>query len=87
MCGRTLWGHVGKEGVQGLSLASHEEVPRGFGLRTGDRSDTADGAGNRGRPAWPSTDYWEELGEVRGGLLFFLLLEGGTSDWCALRLA
>ena len=34
-----------------LLLVGHEKVPPGFGL-TGDRSgDTADGAGNRGRPA------------------------------------
>ena len=32
--------------VKGLFLASHEEVPSGFGLRTGDHSDTADGIGN-----------------------------------------
>ena len=29
----------------------HEEVPCGSGLRTGDPGDTADGAGNYGRPA------------------------------------
>ena len=29
----------------------HEKVPRGFGLRTGDPGDTADGAGNHRRPA------------------------------------
>ena len=37
--------------MKGLLLVGHEEVPRGFGVRTGDRSDTVDGAGNHGRPA------------------------------------
>ena len=37
--------------MKGLSLVGHEKVPRGFGLRTGDPGDTADGVGNRGRPA------------------------------------
>ena len=76
----------GKKGVKGLLLASHKEVPCGFGLRTGDHCNTVDGAGNCGRPAQPSTDYWEELGEVSCRLLFFFL-EGHTSDWYALRLA
>ena len=51
-----------KKRVKGLSLAGHEEVPRAFGLRTGDHSDTVDGAGNYKRPAQLSTDYWEKLG-------------------------
>ena len=39
------------------------EVPRGFGLRTGDQDgDTAGGSGDCGRPAQLSTDYWEEPG-------------------------
>ena len=43
---------AGRKGVKGLLLVGHEKVPRGFGLTTGDHSgDTADGAGNRGRPA------------------------------------
>ena len=38
----------------------HEKVPRGFGVRTGDYSgDIADGAGDCGRPAKWSRDYWE----------------------------
>ena len=45
---------VGRKGVKGLLLVGHEKVPRGFGLRTGDPGDTADGAGNRGRPASPA---------------------------------
>ena len=40
-----------RKGVKGFSLVGHEKVPRGFGLRTRDPSDTADGAGNCGRPA------------------------------------
>ena len=42
---------AGRKGVKGLLLVGHEEVPCGFGLRTRDPSDTADGVGNRGRPA------------------------------------
>ena len=57
-------------GVKGLLLADHEEVPHDFGIRTGDLGDTAVGAGNHGRPAQLSIDYWEELGEVSCGLLF-----------------
>ena len=37
---------TGRKGVKGLLLVGHEKVPCGFGLRTGDPSDTADGAGN-----------------------------------------
>ena len=37
--------------MKGLLPAGHEGVPRGFGLRTGDRGDTAGGAGDCGRPA------------------------------------
>ena len=37
---------MGKKGVKGLLLVGHEKVPRGYGLRTGDPGDTADGAGN-----------------------------------------
>ena len=61
--GRTVWHHVGRRGVKGLLLVCHEEVPCGFGLRTGDSGgDTADGAGDFGGPAQLSTDYWEESG-------------------------
>ena len=35
-----------RKGVKGLLPVGEEEVPCGFGLRTGDTSDTADGAGN-----------------------------------------
>ena len=42
---------AGRKGVKGLLLVGQEKVPRRFGLRTGDPGDTADGAGNRGRPA------------------------------------
>ena len=42
---------VARKGVKGLLLLGHQKVPRGFGLRTGDPSDTAGGAGNRRRPA------------------------------------
>ena len=38
--------------MKGLLLLGQEKVPHGFGLRTGDPSDTADGAGTKGgRPA------------------------------------
>ena len=43
---------LGRKGVKGLLLVSHEKVPCGFGLRTGDCGGyTADGAGNRARTA------------------------------------
>ena len=42
---------VGRKGVKGLLQVGHEKVPCGFGLRTGDPGDTADGAGNRGSSA------------------------------------
>ena len=37
---------AGSKVVKGLLLVGHEKVPRGYGLRTGDPGDTADGAGN-----------------------------------------
>ena len=43
--------HAGRKGVKALSLVGREGVLCGFGLRTGDHGDTADGAGNHGRPA------------------------------------
>ena len=38
----------------------HEEVPRGFGLRTGNWGDTADGSGNCGETCSAEYSYWEE---------------------------
>ena len=55
-------GAAGRKGVKGLLLLGQEKVPRGFGLRTGDPGDTADGAGNQGEACQPSIDYWEEPG-------------------------
>ena len=53
---------AGKKGVKGLLLvARQEKVLCRFGLRTGDPSNTADGAGNRGRPpsrAWITGKNW-----------------------------
>ena len=46
-CGRDA---AGRKGVKGLLLVGHGKVPCGFGLRTGDPGDKADGAGNQGRP-------------------------------------
>ena len=37
---------AGRKGVKGLLLAGKQKVPCGFGLRTGDSGDTADGAEN-----------------------------------------
>ena len=55
--------HTGRKGVKGLSLVGHKKVPHGFGLRIEDcGSDTADGAGDCGKPPQPSTDYWGDLG-------------------------
>ena len=45
---------MGRKGVKGLLLLGHEKMPCGFGLRTGDPGDTADGSGNCGRPASPA---------------------------------
>ena len=59
----------------------HEEVPHGFVLRTGDRCNIADGAGDHRRPAQPSMDHWEEPGEVSCGLPFFS--PGGWNFWLA----
>ena len=46
----------GREGAKGISLVGHEELLCGFGFRTRDPGDTADGAGDCGRPAQLSTD-------------------------------
>ena len=59
--GEIMRDHAGRKGVKELSLVGHEEVPRGFGLRTGDPCDTADGAGDCWRPAQQSMDCWEGL--------------------------
>ena len=67
----------GKKGWKRLSTAGHEEVPHGFGLRTGDLADTDDGVGNRGRPAQQGTDYGEEPGHVGCRLQFFSLFSSG----------
>lgn len=56
--------------MKGLLLAGHGRSHVVFGLRTGDPGHTADGAGNLTRPAHPSTDYLEELGETSCGLFF-----------------
>ena len=61
--------HVERKGVKGLTLAGHQEVLCGFGLRTGDCGNTADGAGDCGRLAQPITGYWEEPGKVSYGIL------------------
>ena len=39
---------LGRKGVKGLWLLGHEEVPCGFGLRTGESGDTADGVRTKG---------------------------------------
>ena len=61
----------------------HEEVPCGFGLRNGDPSDTADGAGNRRRPASQAritgiTGKNRGLPEPQASISF---PEIGTQDW------
>ena len=33
--------HAGRKGVKGLLLVGHEEMPRGFGLRTGAQAGVA----------------------------------------------
>ena len=47
---------AGKDGVKGLRLVGHEKVPHGFGLRTGDCSDPADGTGEPQEASQPRTD-------------------------------
>ena len=67
----------------------HEEVPCGFGLRTGDPGDTADGAGNQGRPAsqaW-TTGKNQELPEPQTSIYFLeiwypCLGKGGKDGLC-----
>ena len=51
-----------EKGAKGLSLVGNEAVSCGFGLRTGDPSDTAVGVTDCRRPAHPSMDDWEEPG-------------------------
>ena len=53
---------LGRKGVKGLSLVGHKRVPRGFGLRTGDHGNTADGGWGPREACQLSTDYWDELG-------------------------
>ena len=56
-----------------------EKVPGGFGLRTGDPSNTADGSGNCRRP-----DSQAQITGKNWGLpepLLFLFLRYGTLDW------
>ena len=71
---------MGRKGVKGLSLVGHEKVPLGFGLRTGDHSDTAYGAGNGRRPASRAqiTGKNRELAELRTSIFF---LRYSTLDW------
>ena len=71
---------LGRKGVKGLLLLGHEEVPCGFGLRTGESGDTADGVRTKGGlPAKLGL-----LGRTGGHLshrLLFLSLRYGTLDW------
>ena len=60
--GETMQDYARGQGVKGLLLMVHEEVPHGFGLRTRHHHDTADGGGDCGRPAQLSRDYWEQSG-------------------------
>ena len=57
----------------------HEKVPCGFRLRTGDPGDTADGAGNHGRPASRAQIIGKRQGYLSHGLLF-LFLRYSTPD-------
>ena len=67
--------------MKGLLLVGHEKVLRGFGLRTGDRgSDTADGAGNHGRP----TSQTQITGKYWGPpepQTFSIFVKYSTPDW------
>ena len=63
----------GRKGVKCLLPVGHEKGPRGFGLRTGDRSNTADGTGTRGRPASRARidgENWE-LAEPQTSIVLF----------------
>ena len=71
---------MGRKGVKGLLLVGHEKVPCGFRLRTGDPGDTADGAGNHGRPASRAQIIGKRQGYLSHGLLF-LFLRYSTPDW------
>ena len=70
---------MGRKGVKGSLLVGHEKGPGGFGLRTGDPGDTADGAGNRGGPASRSwiTGKSQRLAEPQTSMFF---LRYGTPD-------
>ena len=63
----------------------HEKVPHGFGLRTGDHGDTADGAGS-GKPAQTSKDLLRGIGRSELWISVVFLLENNTSEWHVLRL-
>ena len=62
-----------RKGVKGLLLVGQEKVKWGFGLRTGDPGDTADGAGNHGRPASRAQIIGKRQGYLSHGLLFLFL--------------
>ena len=79
--GRKMRDQAERKVVKGLSLVGHEEVPCGFGLRTRDPGDTADGAGDCRRSAQLSTDYWEEPEVYPRYRLLFLFPGYGTHDW------
>ena len=59
----------------------YEKVPHGFGLRSGERSNTADSPGNRRRPASQAqiTEKNWELAKPWTSVFFFQRY--GTPDW------
>ena len=68
-------------GRRTLAHPGQEEVPCGFGLRTGDCSDTADGAGTAGDLPAEHRSLGETKGRSEPGLLGFFPLKCDTSDW------
>ena len=75
--------HMGSKGVEGLLLVGHEKVPLDFGLRTGDHgsSDTADGAGDCGRPASQARITRRNRKSSQAMDFYFFFLRYSTTGW------
>ena len=73
---------MGRKRVKELLLVGQKKVPHGFGFRSGDAGNTADGAGNQtsgGQPA--ELRLLGRTGDFLSHGLLFLFLRYGTLDW------